>query len=57
MIAPEKLEEFLRKVMAVERRYANELRNATTERRSAVRDVVEQFAAKHLEAGLQNEAK
>lgn len=44
-----KLEAFLREVMQVERRYANELKNVKSNRRDEIRDRMEKFAAEELE--------
>lgn len=38
------LEKLTLKVIAVERKYGHELRNVTADRRSEIRDLVEQFA-------------
>jgi len=45
MPSEEELESLLMKIMQVERRYAFEARNATSNRRSDVKDVIEKFVA------------
>jgi hypothetical protein len=39
-------EEFLKKLMIIQRRYANELKNSKTNRQSEVRDLLERMVAK-----------
>jgi hypothetical protein len=43
------LEKFLMEVMKIERRYANELKNAKSNRRSDIRDLMERFVVQELE--------
>jgi hypothetical protein len=44
-----KLEKFLVQVMAIEKRYAHELRNVKADRRSDVLELINTFSAKELE--------
>lgn len=43
------LEKFLIQVMQIERRYGNELKNARSNRRNDIRELMEQFATKELD--------
>ena len=43
------LEKFLDQVMQIERRYGNELKNAKSNRRDDIRELMERFAAEELE--------
>lgn len=45
----EDLEAFLERVMDVERRFANERKNQQSERRSRLRQAIEEFAARKLD--------
>jgi hypothetical protein len=47
---PEAMETLLERVMRVERRFAHERKNQQSERRSRVREVIEQFVTEHAEA-------
>jgi hypothetical protein len=44
-----KIEAFLKQVMQIERRYANELKNVKSNRRDDIRERMEKFAAEELE--------
>lgn len=48
-IDSQKLEKFLIKVIAIERRYAHELKSATSDRRSEIIEAVNSFSGKELE--------
>lgn len=48
-VDPQKLEQFLIKVIAIEKRYAHELKSATSDRRSEVIETINVFSAKELE--------
>ncbi len=48
-IDSQKLEKFLTKIIEIERRYAHELKSATSDRRSEVTEAVNVFSAKELE--------
>lgn len=52
MLDPEKMEALLIQIMRAERRYANDLKNATSSRRAELREVIEKAATD----GLENEA-
>jgi hypothetical protein len=43
------VEKFLTKVMEIERRYGNELRNAKSNRRDELRSLMEKFSTEELE--------
>jgi hypothetical protein len=45
----EKLEKFLVRLMAIEKRYAHELRNVKADRRGEVLELINSFSAKELE--------
>lgn len=49
-IDPQKLEQFLIKIIAIEKRYAHELKSATSDRRSEVIEAVNTFSGKELES-------
>lgn len=49
-IDSQKLEQFLIKVIAIEKRYAHELKSATSDRRSEVIEAVNTFSGKELES-------
>jgi hypothetical protein len=48
-IDSQKLEKFLTKIIDIEKRYAHELKSATSDRRSEVIEAVNVFSAKELE--------
>lgn len=48
-IPPDKLEKFLIKIMAIQKRYAHELRNVKADRRSDVLEEINRFSSKELE--------
>jgi len=48
-IPPEKLEKFLIKIMAIQKRYAHELRNVKADRRGEVLEEINRFSSKELE--------
>ncbi len=48
-IPPEVTKRFVLEVMKIERRYGTELRNVKTNRRSDIRELVDQFAARELD--------
>jgi C4-type Zn-finger protein len=50
-IQAEDIEGLLERVMEVERRFANERKNQQSERRSRVRQVIEEFATKFDDDG------
>ncbi len=49
-ISPEKLQSFLSQLMAIQKRYAHELRNVRTDRQGEVVELVNKFASKELNA-------
>jgi hypothetical protein len=48
-IDSQKLEKFLTKIIEIEKRYAHELKSATSDRRSEVIEAVNVFSGKELE--------
>ena len=48
-ITPEKLEQFLVQVMRIQKRYAHELRNVKTDRRSELIELINNFSSRELE--------
>jgi hypothetical protein len=48
-ITPAQLEKFLIQVMAIQKRYAHELRNVKGDRRSELLELINRFSAKELE--------
>lgn len=45
----EQIERFLKQVMDIERKYANELKGARSNRQSEVKDLLERFSVKELD--------